>query len=142
MTTAAQTRPVLVDTNVASYMLVRSGEQRALWSEHLLGRVLVIAVQTGVELLALPLTNNWGERKANRLVETLDGLPVVPVDVEVQQRYVALSAWGRRTGHAIGQPAQVADRWIAATALAHDLELATQDGHFDGIPDLKRLPAV
>ena len=113
MTTAAQTRPVLVDTNVASYMLVRSGEQRALWSVHLLGRVLVIAAQTRVELLALPLTNNWGERKANRLVETLEG-----------------------------QPAQVADRWIAATALAHDLELATQDGHFDGIPDLKRLPAV
>ena len=59
MTTAAQTRPVLVDTNVASYMLVRSGEQRALWSDQLLGRVLVIAVQTRVELLALPLTNNW-----------------------------------------------------------------------------------
>lgn len=131
-------RPVLIDTNVASYMVVRSGELRAYWSRVLLGQVLVISGQTRAEILALPLNNSWGQKRISQLLEAIADIPVIPMDRAVQEEYARLTAWGLDTGHSIGQKTQVADRWIAATALVHDLPLAAQDSDFDGIPGLVR----
>jgi predicted nucleic acid-binding protein len=35
-----------------------------------------------------------------------------------------------------GRKAPINDTWIAATALAHDLPVATQDTDYDAMPDL------
>jgi predicted nucleic acid-binding protein len=138
--TISPARPVLVDTNVASYMLVRSGPYRDLWAASLIGRVQVIAVQSRAELLALPKVSNWGPRKSAELREKLAGVPAIPVDERVQEEYAQLKAWGKAKGHAIGSPAKCADRWIAATAIAHDLELATGDSDFTNIAGLQLFP--
>jgi predicted nucleic acid-binding protein len=55
----------------------------------------------------------------------------------VRDAFVDLTVWGHEHGHAIGQPVHVADRWIAASAIAWGLELATTDGIFDGIDGLQ-----
>jgi len=131
-------RPVLIDTNVASYMVVRGGEQRAHWSRILLGQVQAISAQTRAELLVLPLVRAWGDKRTRQLMDAIAELPVVPVTDKVQEEYAELTAWGLSNGHAIGQPPQIGDRWVAATAIAHDLPLASADSDFDGIPRLVR----
>lgn len=83
--TISPARPVLVDTNVASYMLVRSGPNRDLWAASGIGRVQVIAVQSRAELLAPPKVSNWGLRKSAQLREKLAGVPAIPVDERVQE---------------------------------------------------------
>jgi predicted nucleic acid-binding protein len=40
---------------------------------------------------------------------------------------------------AAGRKVPINDSWIAATALAHDIPIVTQDGDYDTIPDLKVL---
>jgi predicted nucleic acid-binding protein len=59
------------------------------------------------------------------------------VGLTVREAYVDLTVWGHEHGHAIGQPVHVADRWIAASAIAWGLVLATTDGIFDGIDGLQ-----
>jgi predicted nucleic acid-binding protein len=51
-----------------------------------------------------------------------------------------LTNQARNMGHALGQPAQKHDAWIAATALLFDIPLLTEDGDFQGFPGLKLLP--
>ncbi|WP_373281118.1 PIN domain-containing protein [Nocardia araoensis] len=38
---------------------------------------------------------------------------------------------------AAGRKVPINDCWIAATALAHDIPIVTQDGDYDAMPDLK-----
>ncbi|WP_174188234.1 type II toxin-antitoxin system VapC family toxin [Nocardia barduliensis] len=40
---------------------------------------------------------------------------------------------------AAGREVPINDSWIAATALAHDIPIVTQDGDYDAMPDLKVL---
>jgi predicted nucleic acid-binding protein len=40
---------------------------------------------------------------------------------------------------AAGRKVPINDSWIAATALAHDIPIVTQDGDYDAMPDLKVL---
>jgi tRNA(fMet)-specific endonuclease VapC len=39
----------------------------------------------------------------------------------------------------LGRPILSNDLWIAALARQHDLPLLSRDGHFDGVPSLKRV---
>jgi hypothetical protein len=108
--------PHLTDTCVLSCLTVRSGPTREHWATLTQGLLLVISAQTRAEILALPL------------------------DEAVQDEYSRISAWGIKQGHAMSHKAQTADRWVAATSLAHNLPLITNDSDFDGIPDLRRFP--
>jgi predicted nucleic acid-binding protein len=63
-------------------------------------------------------------------------LDVVQTEEQLIQRCAQLRAWAHRSGHPLGQKIHEADRWIAATALALDLELVAGDGIFHGVPDL------
>ena len=64
----------------------------------------------------------------------LDGLPTLPIDMRVARSYARVSA---RLA-AKGTPVDANDLWIAATALAHDLEVLALDGDYDRIPGLRR----
>lgn len=133
---------VLVDTNVISRALLPrhiSGKSvtAAEWRDALLGRSIVMAVQTRVELLVWPDLADWGPARREALAAWVAAVPVVDVTLDVQAAYVDLTARAKRSGHAIADRTHVADRWIAATALATKLPLASDDGIFFGIQDLE-----
>jgi len=66
-----------------------------------------------------------------RDVEQLNALPV---DRRVASAFAALVVEMRAAGRGrLG----VQDAWIAATAIAHDAELLTQDADFDAVPGLR-----
>ncbi|WP_040865963.1 type II toxin-antitoxin system VapC family toxin [Nocardia exalbida] len=57
------------------------------------------------------------------------------VDETVSEQWALLVARLR----AAGRKVPINDSWIAATALAHDIPIVTQDGDYDAMPDLKVL---
>jgi predicted nucleic acid-binding protein len=59
-------------------------------------------------------------------------LEPLPIDERVSDAWALLIAKLR----AEGRKAPINDTWIAATALAHDLPVATQDTDYDAMPDL------
>jgi predicted nucleic acid-binding protein len=65
-----------------------------------------------------------------RLAESLDPLPV---DAPVAEAWATLVARLR----AAGRRMPINDSWIAATALAHDMPVVTQDGDYFGVTGLR-----
>ncbi|NJD10252.1 MAG: type II toxin-antitoxin system VapC family toxin [Gemmatimonadetes bacterium] len=64
----------------------------------------------------------------------LSGFPVLAADLNVARTHAAL--WAELT--AAGTPVGAHDLWIAATAVAHDLSLATLNRRdFDRVPGLE-----
>ena len=139
-TSSEELGPVVVDTNAFSlaYLPARTASDTG-WRGRLFGRTIAVAVQTAVELRSGARMNNWSARRLEELDTLLASVQVVPVTEAVQASYVGLTVWARQSGHAIHQRGHAADRWIAATAMAWDLELASVDGIFDGIDGLRRL---
>ncbi len=82
------------------------------------GRSVAIAIQTGAELLIWPEMRGWSADRADRLREQLDNTPTVPVDERVIEAFVQTTVNCRRLGHTLAQKPHVADRWVAATAIA------------------------
>lgn len=139
--------PVLVDTDVMSSVVLprtASGHSpaNAEWQSLLFGRRVVIAVQTRVELLTWPLVSRWGDRRAQQLRAAVDAVPTIQISEEVQNAFVELTASAKNSGHAIHAKVHTGDRWIAATALAAGLPLASGDSVFAGVPGLDLLIAV
>jgi predicted nucleic acid-binding protein len=136
-------RRVLVDTDVWSVLFgnskSRSPGQMASWKAQLAGSHVVIAAQTRAEVLAG--ARALGERRAGALLAVLDNTETVPVTEPVIQAYADLSYETRDTGHALHQKQHTGDRWIAATAIAYDMELLSGDGVFAATPGLKLLSA-
>ena len=66
-------------------------------------------------------------------------MPTIQVNELVQAAFVDLTVWAKDAGHGISAKDHTADRWIAATALAHGLELAELAGIYEGIEGLSRL---
>lgn len=139
-TSSEELGPVVVDTNAFSlaYLPARPGSDSG-WRERLFGRTIAVAVQTAVELRSGARMDNWSARRLEELDNLIAAVQVVPVSEAVQASYVRLTVWARQSGHAIHQRGHAADRWIAATAMTWDLELASADGIFDGIDGLRRL---
>jgi tRNA(fMet)-specific endonuclease VapC len=135
------TRPVssgqpagsLLDTDVVSFLL--KGDTRAeRYRPHLQGRLLAISFMTVAELLYGMLARNWGEVRRRRLHEQLRRLVVHPYDATLCQRWAEVTDERRRAGHPIG----VADAWIAATAVHHDVPLITHNAaDYTGISRLR-----
>ncbi|HEY0576093.1 MAG TPA: PIN domain-containing protein [Pseudonocardia sp.] len=101
------------------------------------GEQYAISVVTAAELLHG--VHRAGEaRTATReaFVEgLLDGLPTLPIDMRVARSYARASA----TLATKGTPVDANDLWIAATALAYDLEVLALDGDYDRIPGVRRV---
>jgi predicted nucleic acid-binding protein len=135
-------RVVVVDTDVFSRLFLRQRAQSsdaAKWRASLAGSTVVIAVQTRAEILAGAFISNWGERRLHETRQQLDRTATVPVDSEVVEAFARLTAACRREGHALQDKQHVADRWIAASAIAHDVPLLSGDGVFRWAPQLQLL---
>ena len=134
-------RPVLLDTDVFSKVYVPTAKDAigVAWAGVLAGRTVAIAVQTEVELRAWPRLNNWSEKRAAALDARITAVPRIPANELVQAAYIDLTVWAKQEGHGIQAGIHVADRWIAATAMAYGLELAAIDAIYDGVANLSLL---
>lgn len=133
---------VVLDTDVWSHLFLehpRRHEHDAEWRRLLVGRTLCIAVQTRAELLAWPEISGWGEQRRALLTSQLDATPTLPVDEAVIRQFAHLTADARRRGDALADKIHTADRWIAATTLAHTAGLLAMDRIYSRTPGLDLL---
>lgn len=86
--------------------------------------VLAISVVSEAEVRAGWRYANWGERRVREAELRLRAYLSIPVDGDTLETWSALSAEAKRSGWNVADN----DLWIAATASARGLPLATCDG--------------
>lgn len=97
---------------------------------------IAISIVTIAELELGVLAAAEPRIRAARLQTLRDAeqLSALPVDRGVASAFASLTVQMRAAGHGrLG----VQDAWIAATAIAHDADLLTQDSDFDAVPGLR-----
>jgi tRNA(fMet)-specific endonuclease VapC len=127
-------RVVIVDTDVASF-LFKGDTRRDLYTPHLEGDTLpVISFMTRAELEQWAVLHNWGPTKRDDLSAFIkDGFVTVDSNDTLCQMWAEVRGLARRAGRQI----DVADAWIAATAMLYNAELVTHNAnHFDFLPGL------
>ncbi len=102
-------------------------------------RARVVSFVSVVELRYGALRAGWGDLRLRRLERSLSDLEVIQTEEQLIGRCAELRAWASAAGHPLGQKIHEADRWVAATALALDLEMVAGDRIFDGVPGLEVL---
>jgi predicted nucleic acid-binding protein len=113
---------VVVDTDVVSFTFKR--DPRALpFRRHLVGQVLVISFMTLAELRTWALIRKWGQASQDRLTRHLGRYHVYFADDPLCQRWAEVVSEAR----ALGRPIEVADAWIAATAMLLGVPLVTNN---------------
>ncbi|MET0601787.1 MAG: PIN domain-containing protein [Baekduia sp.] len=99
-------------------------------------REIAVSVVTVAELEMGVLAAGEPRVRAVRLqtLRDVEQLSALPVDRAVASAFATLVVELRAAGRGrLG----VQDAWIAATAIAHDAELLTQDADFDNVPGLR-----
>ncbi len=99
-------------------------------------REIAVSIVTIAELEMGVLAAAAPRVRAARLQTLRDAeqLSALPVDRAVASAFATLVVEMRAAGRGkLG----VQDGWIAATAIAHDAELLTQDADFDAVPSLR-----
>lgn len=129
---SASVPAVVVDTDVVSY-LFRRDSRAELYRPHLTGKLLVVSFMTVAELDRWALEREWGEVRIKRMEQHLKNFLLYPYDRRLCSKWAEVSDAARRKGRPVG----VADAWIAATALIHDIPLITHNGgHYNQIEGL------
>ena len=123
---------VVVDTNIVSY-IARGSRQASYYRRQLSGHRVFISFQTVQELWFGAYSNRWGISRTDGLAALIEQYEVVWPDPDILQ----ISAHIRSVRQAAGRRLEVADSWIAATALRLECPLLSHDGDFDGIPGLQ-----
>ncbi|MGH2962916.1 MAG: PIN domain-containing protein [Solirubrobacterales bacterium] len=128
---------LLIDTDT----LIDLERGRAEEVDQLLGdEESAISVITVSELLHGVLRASGATRARRRafVEHVLAGLPAIPITEPVAR--VHADVWSDLSER--GEPIGAHDLWIAATALAHELGIATRNvSHFDRVPGLRVLAA-
>jgi predicted nucleic acid-binding protein len=99
-------------------------------------REIAVSVVTLAELELGVLAADEPRVRAARLqtLRDVEQISTLPVDRVVASAFATLVAEMRAAGRGrLG----VQDAWIAATAIAHDADLLTQDADFDTVPGLR-----
>jgi predicted nucleic acid-binding protein len=71
-----------------------------------------------------------------KVIDVLNRTPTIHSDDEVADAYAALTAACRTIGHALHDKIHTGDRWIAACAIAKQLDLLAGDQIYRGAPNL------
>lgn len=124
---------VLLDTDVLSFF-AKNDTRAAAYEPAIAGRQLCISFQTVAELQLWALVRRWGASRRAELDALLASHIVLHDDADLARRWADITAHRRR----IGRPIECGDAWIAATALRHDIPLATHNaGDYEHIHGLK-----
>jgi predicted nucleic acid-binding protein len=116
----------LLDTSV--FIAEESGRPvRPLPAYAAVSVVTVAELRLGVLMADDPDTR---ARRMRTLTTLLERFTPLPIDVRVADHFAEIVASARRSGR---RP-KIMDAWIAATAVAHDLPVFTQDDGFASIP--------
>jgi predicted nucleic acid-binding protein len=117
---------VLVDTSVLI------GFENDRFDKAAMPASTFVSVVTVAELRLGVLTASSLEARARRLatLRLAESLEPLPIDDAAADAWAALVAWLRTTGRKV----PVNDCWIAATAIARRMPVATQDGDYDDMP--------
>jgi tRNA(fMet)-specific endonuclease VapC len=113
---------VLLDTNVASFLVKRSIESQR-YERLIRGRAKCLSVISVAELRYGALKGNWGDRRRAELESLIEDATIVPIDQEIAS--VVAGVMNRRDRE--GRRMDWRDAWIAATAIFHKLPLVTHD---------------
>lgn len=125
---------VLIDTSV----LVAAERGRVELSELISpSERYAVSVVTAAELLhgVHRATGDRAQARSAFVEGLLAGFSTVPVDLTVARAFARVSA----ELAAAGTPVDANDLWIAATSIAHGMELLALDGDFDRIPGVRRV---
>ncbi len=128
---------VVVDTDVASWLLDPRPSPHAEEARRVIGdRSRVVSFVTVTELRYGALRARWGELRRRQLERSLADLDVIQTSELLIDRCALLRAEQSGAGHALAQKIHEADRWVAATALALNLELVAGDAIFESVAGL------
>lgn len=123
---------VLVDTDVFSFIF-RGDPHAERYRPHVEGNLAALSFQTVAELFQGALQAGWGERRRNQLREEIQRYAVIPFNMEMVEHWARL----RSSGRAAGREVDVADAWVAATALWAQCPIVTHNRRdFEGIDGL------
>jgi tRNA(fMet)-specific endonuclease VapC len=123
---------LIADTNIVSYLFRNS----VLGTNY---RCLIGDCPIGITSLSLEelyygaALNRWGDAKRQRLDSFLKDFVIVQWQPEVAEICGSLRAERRR----VGRPIELADAWVAATALWNDIPVVTHDRDLEAIPGLR-----
>jgi predicted nucleic acid-binding protein len=77
---------------------------------------------------------SWSQARREEAERLLRAYTWIPLDAGILDRWAQLDAECRRVGHKVDDN----DKWVAATAIEHDLVLVTCDKAQSELPGLKR----
>ncbi len=130
----ARTEKLSMEEALADTSLFVAVEQERSLSGRPPKRVAVSVITIG-ELRLGVLAADSGPIRARRL-ETLsvaEALDPLPIDAQVAHAWATLRLALRDAGKRM----PINDSWIAATAIAKDMPVVTQDGDYDDVPGLE-----
>lgn len=127
-------RTFIVDTNVASF-LFKKDTRGEFYKQYVNDdAVTAISFQTLAELEQWAALRGWGQRKREELATFVNNRFIV---VDSDETLCRMWAEVRRLAQRAGRRIDVADAWIAATAILYGAELVTHNArHFDFLPAL------
>jgi predicted nucleic acid-binding protein len=123
---------ILLDTDVFSFVF-RGDTRGAFYESELRGRTACLSFMSVAELKRWAIRRNWGRSRRESLARSIRGCTVLGFDDRLTDLWAEVTAHRER----LGRPIACGDCWIAATALAHGMPLATHNAaDFADIPDL------
>ena len=115
---------LLVDTDVFSHLTWQRAQAEP-FEAILEGRLLALSFATVGEVYYGAAHAKWGERRLRRLATALNAYTILPGSIEIARRFGDIKAQFR-------DQFDERDMWIAATAIAHELPITTNNlRHFE-----------
>jgi len=126
---------IVVDTDVASYIFTWHSLAKQ-YADALRGSELVLSIMSVAELRMGAMSAGWGSNRRCLPERFVHGFELFYPDNDLCTVWASIRADARATGRAISPQ----DAWIAATALALDAPLATNNRRdFENVRNLRLL---
>jgi predicted nucleic acid-binding protein len=127
---------VAVDTDVISLVFKQDSRAHA-YLPVLTSPDLLVSFMTEAELERWTIQAKWGPERILRFRAYMKRFVAVPSSRDLIVKWATVMVQAQSAGRRI----EVADAWIAATALLYDAPLGTNNpGDYIGVPGLKLLP--